>query len=164
MLSSLDSCQLVNMPWNKLAFQIFQNSGLKPITMITCPIVTTVIHPYNSRGHHGGLAEGLGWLGMLLGAHGLHRVGEIEDTGAGLAALLGALTSGAVLAGEYTPSCPSEPFLSFPLLELLGSGCPVCEKTCRTIIELSISPHCNLFPFAAPLCDYAVYFTTFCAR
>lgn len=40
-------------------------------------------------------------------------MGEIEDTGAGLAALLGALTSGAVLAGEHTPSCPSEPFLSF---------------------------------------------------
>lgn len=50
---------------------------------------------------------------MLLGTRGLHRVGEIEDTGAGLAALLGALTSGAVLAGEHTPSCPSEPFLSF---------------------------------------------------
>ena len=44
-------------------------------------------------------------VGVLLGTHGLHRVGEIEDTGAGLAALLGALTSGAVLAGEYTPSC-----------------------------------------------------------
>ena len=82
----------------------------------------------------------------------------IEDAGAGLAALLGALTSGAVLAGEYTPSCPSEPFLSFPLLELLGSGCPVCEKTCRTIVKLLISPHCNLFPLCSTTVQLCIVF------
>lgn len=83
--------------------------------------------------------------------------GEAEDAGTGLATLLGAFTFG---AGSQ-PKGPSEPSFSFLLPELLGSGCPVCEETCRTMIRFVFILFLVLFPFAAPLCDYALYFVTF---
>lgn len=74
---------------------------------------------------------------------------SVEDTGAGLAALLGAFTSG---AGRTSGGALLSLFFSFPLLELLGSGCPVCEKTCRMIIKLFISLYCSFVSFLQHHC------------
>lgn len=114
--------------------------------------------PDNNHGHHRGSAQGLGGWGCCWTA-GPTEWGEVEDTGAGLAALLGAWTSGVMTVSTRQGALLS--LFSFPLLELLGSGCPVCEKTCRTITKLFMYPCCSWFPLAAPLCNYALYLTTF---
>lgn len=110
----------------------------------------------SSQGHHSSLAQGSRAGGCCRVAW-APQSGEAEDAGTGLAALLGAFPSGA----GSPPKGPSEPSFSFLVLELLGSGCPVCEGTCRTIIRLFFILFVVLFPFAAPLCNYALYFITF---
>lgn len=94
------------MPWNKLAFAVLQDR------------ITTLTHATST------VCAGPRRVGAARCPR-LHRVGEVEDPG--LAALLGAPPPGR--GGERSPACPSEPSFSFPLLELLGSGCPVCVKT-----------------------------------
>lgn len=55
-LSRFGSGQLVNVPWNKLAFQLFQNSRQDAITVL--------IYRMANHSHLGGLAQGLGGGGL----------------------------------------------------------------------------------------------------
>lgn len=97
--------------------------------------------PHSRHGHHRAFARGLGPPDPQSG-------GDVEDSGAGLAALLGAWTAGVMTVSARRGALPSR--FSFPDLELLGSGHPVCEKTCRMIIELFLSPDVVGFLSAAP--------------
>lgn len=110
-----------HLPWNKLAFQVFQNGRKHPIMVITHPLPL-----WSPSGLRAGAA----------GPRGRHRAGPLK-------ALAQAWPLCWVLqplgrSGRRTPRGPLS-LLSFPSLELRGSGCPVCEKPCRTIIELSKS-------------------------
>lgn len=89
---------------------------------------------------------------------GLHRVGEAEDTGAGLAALLGANLWALALS---SPRGPSEPSFSFPLLGLLGSSRPLANVQSD---YRAFSSHCGWSPFCSALCNYASYPTPVLGR
>lgn len=80
-------------------------------------------HDHSQPGHRRGWA----WarrrvVGVPLACG--HHSGEAEDAGTGLAALLGASTSGPWW--QPRRGGPLSLFSLFPVLELLGSGCPVC--------------------------------------
>lgn len=84
--------------------------------------------------------------------------GEAEDAGTGLATLLGAFTFGA----GFQPEGPSEPSFSFLLPELLGSGCPVCEETCRTMIRFFFVS--SFVSFCSTTVQLCIVFRNLCAR
>lgn len=84
-------------------------------------------------------ARGLGGWG-LHGGRDSTEWGKLKTRGWLLCWVLPPLGRG----GECSPACPSEPSFSFPLLELLGSGCPVCVKTQKDYQAFRFSR--SLFP------------------
>lgn len=113
----------------------------------------------SSQGHHQSWAQGLRagscyWVAMDSTEWGRWRHWHRIGYSAGCFHLWGVVSTQWALLS-------SEPSFSFLFLELLGSGCPVCEETCRTIVKLFFTLFLVLFPFAAPLCNYALYFVTF---
>lgn len=89
-------------------------------------------------------------------------MGEVEDTGAGLAALPGALTSGAVPVNTRQGALLSL-FSLFLYWNCLEVAVLFVRKHAEGLSSFFISSY-GSFLFAAPLCNYALYFTTFCAR
>lgn len=114
----------------------------------------------SSQGHHQSLAQRPSQE-LLPGGHGLHRAGRLKHWHDWLLCwVLSPLGQGL----HPRALLSSEPSFSFLFPELLGSGCPVCEETCRTIIELFLNLSLVLFPFCSTTVQLCIVFHNLCAR